>query len=98
MIATATTKSAARARLCQRFSRSAAASISGVGSVKARPAATLWISDRISARSESVAPAVTVSGRLPRSRPSMMLPWNMSQISTRISAGTPTQIATKAPW
>ena len=46
----------------------------------------------------AVAPAVSASGRLRSSRPSMTLPCRSSQSSTRTSAGTPTQIATKAPW
>ena len=45
-----------------------------------------------------VVAAVSVSGRLRSSRPSSTLPWSASQSRTRTSAGTPTQIATKAPW
>ena len=49
-------------------------------------------------RRAASAPAVSVSGRLRQSSASITPFWNSSQSSTRISAGTPTQIATKAPW
>ena len=94
----ATTNSAMRAIAVQRVRRSAAAGTSGVGSEKMRPAATLWISERIRLLLGGVGAAVSPSGRLRSSRPSITLPWSSSQSSTRTSAGTPTQIATKAPW
>ena len=96
--ASAATKSAMRTMPCQRMSRSPAAAISGEGSVKMLPAATFWISERISERRAASAPAVSVSGRLRQSSASMTLFWNRSHSSTSTSAGTPTQIATKAPW
>ena len=64
MSAMAQVKSATCAIDCQRTSRCAAASISGVGSEKARPAARLWISERISDCCAAEVPAVTCSGRL----------------------------------
>ena len=42
------TNIASRAMAVQRFSRSAAAATSGLGSAKMRPAATLWISESVS--------------------------------------------------
>ena len=52
---------------CHAVSRSAAAATSGVGSAKMRPAATLWISERISWRPDASSPAVRSSGRLRQS-------------------------------
>jgi hypothetical protein len=77
----------------QRPRRSAAAAISGDGSVKTWPLARLWISESTSCRPGPSA-AVIESGRLRQSRASTMPFWNSIQSSTRISAGTPTQIAT----
>ena len=88
MSASATTNIATCAIPVHRTSRAAAALTSGLGSEKIRPAATLWISESSRRDWARVAPALSASGRLRSSRPSMTLPWRSSQSRTRTSAGT----------
>jgi hypothetical protein len=95
--AIATTAMAVRAMNRQRCSRSAAATISVDGAPKTWPAATLRISPSISRSCAAVASSVIAAGSEAISNRSMMVSWKSSHISTSTKAGTPTQIAAKAP-
>ena len=98
MAASATTAMAQRAISVQRSQVSAAARISGLGSLKIWSAATFLISDSSSCSCAGEAATVKGAGRLATSTAAIQGPWKPTQSSTSTSAGTPTQMATNRPW